>query len=317
MKHFLFLLLGTFIFLGSQTLSAQEFGLASYYADQFHGRKTAYGKVYDKNKLTCAHKRHPLGTRLRVTRLDNKKTVVVTVIDKGPYIAGKIIDLSRAAAVRLDLIDVGVAEVKVEVIGKIDMDKEDAKVANTTTSDKATPKAYEDISPVQQKGASTTPSSNTKSNTQKTNTTVAKRQDTAQDPGKSGNTSATIKRFTEKNTSPTRIEQAPSSPDRASLVGKDYTKFGLYKIQLMKPEIKGYGVQVTALTNYENVLQSVADYQAKGFKNVYINVEPGIGGPVYKIILGMYDNEASAKRYKDDLRRKYRVNGFVVSLIDN
>ncbi len=95
---------------------AQEFGLAAYYADKYHGTPTAYGETYDKNKMTAAHKRHPLGTMLRVTRLDNNKSVVVRVNDKGPYLPGRIVDLSMAAARTLDLVKDGVAQVKVEVI---------------------------------------------------------------------------------------------------------------------------------------------------------------------------------------------------------
>ena len=81
-------------FLLTISLNAQEYGLASYYDDAFQGRKTAYGETYDKDKLTAAHKKHPKGTRLRITRLDNKQSVVVKVNDKGPYIKGRVVDLS-------------------------------------------------------------------------------------------------------------------------------------------------------------------------------------------------------------------------------
>ncbi len=95
---------------------AQEFGLASYYSDQYHGTLTAYGEKYDKNAFTAAHKKHPLGTRLRVTRLDNRLSVVVRVNDRGPYIKGRIVDLSRAAAEKLNLIRDGKAQVQVDVL---------------------------------------------------------------------------------------------------------------------------------------------------------------------------------------------------------
>lgn len=70
---------------------------ASFYADRFHGRRTASGRVYDKNKLTAAHKSLPFGTKIRVTNLANGKSVIVEVIDRGPFVRGREIDLSRKA----------------------------------------------------------------------------------------------------------------------------------------------------------------------------------------------------------------------------
>ena len=112
MKNFKRFLTLSVFFLVAFSMNAQEYGLASYYDDSFQGRKTAYGDTYDKNKFTAAHKKHPKGTKLKVTRLDSKKSVEVTVNDKGPYIKGRVVDLSRVAAERLGLIQDGIAEVK-------------------------------------------------------------------------------------------------------------------------------------------------------------------------------------------------------------
>ena len=70
---------------------------ASYYANKFHGRRTASGRVYDMNKLTAAHKTLPFGTKIRVTNISNGKTVVVEITDRGPYVRGREIDLSKKA----------------------------------------------------------------------------------------------------------------------------------------------------------------------------------------------------------------------------
>ena len=92
-------------------------GIAAYYADMFHGRKTASGETYDKNKLTAAHKTLPFGTKVKVTNLANMKTVIVKINDRGPFGDRKrIIDLSRAAANRLDMIRMGIIEVELEII---------------------------------------------------------------------------------------------------------------------------------------------------------------------------------------------------------
>ncbi|HHP7238955.1 septal ring lytic transglycosylase RlpA family protein [Longibacter sp.] len=93
-----------------------ERGEASYYADKFVGRQTASGDVYTHRKLTAAHRTLPFGTRVRVTRLDNGKQVTVRINDRGPFKRGRIIDLSKSAAKRIDLVLDGVADVKIEVM---------------------------------------------------------------------------------------------------------------------------------------------------------------------------------------------------------
>lgn len=91
-------------------------GSASYYSNQFQGKKTASGEKYDKNKLTAAHRSYAFGTKLKVTNTANGKSVVVTVNDRGPYSKQRIIDLSYAAAKRIDMLKQGVAEVHIEVV---------------------------------------------------------------------------------------------------------------------------------------------------------------------------------------------------------
>jgi rare lipoprotein A len=90
-------------------------GLASWYGDKFHGRLTASGEVYDMHQLTAAHKTLPLGTVVKVTRPENGKSVEVRVNDRGPFVAGRVIDLSRAAAKVLGLGGEGLARVRLEV----------------------------------------------------------------------------------------------------------------------------------------------------------------------------------------------------------
>lgn len=91
-------------------------GEASYYGPGFHGKLTASGEVYDQNAMTCAHKTLPFGTRLKVTNLSNGKSVEVEVTDRGPYKKGRILDLSVAAAKKLDMTSSGVAQVEAEVL---------------------------------------------------------------------------------------------------------------------------------------------------------------------------------------------------------
>ncbi len=101
-------------------------GYASWYGGKFQGRKTASGEIFDTNKLTAAHKRLPFGTHVEVTNLANGKSVVVRINDRGPFVEGRIIDLSRAAAVRIDMLGSGVAEVKIRVVDPRNKSKTDS-----------------------------------------------------------------------------------------------------------------------------------------------------------------------------------------------
>ena len=92
-------------------------GLASYYAHRYHGRRTASGERFDMRKMTAAHRTLPFGTRVRVTSVANGRSVVVRVNDRGPFVAGRVIDLSLAAARQLDMVRAGVTPVRVEVLG--------------------------------------------------------------------------------------------------------------------------------------------------------------------------------------------------------
>jgi rare lipoprotein A len=105
-----FVLFTIFSFAQTQT------GKASFYADKFEGRPTASGEKYKHNKLTAAHKSLPFGTVLRVTNIKNNLSVEVTVNDRGPYVDGRIVDLSKSAAEKLEFVNIGLADVKVEVI---------------------------------------------------------------------------------------------------------------------------------------------------------------------------------------------------------
>ena len=91
-------------------------GYASWYGGKFHGRLTSSGEVFDTNTMTAAHKTLPFGTIVRVTNEDNGKTAIVKINDRGPFVEGRIIDLSRAAAMALDMVGQGVARVSLEIV---------------------------------------------------------------------------------------------------------------------------------------------------------------------------------------------------------
>jgi len=100
-----------------QKVYAQEEGVASYYADFFEGRKMANGDAYNPEELTCAHLTAPLGSIMKITRLDcPDQSVIVRVVDRGPYVKGRIVDLSKRAAKELGILHLGIAEVVVGLV---------------------------------------------------------------------------------------------------------------------------------------------------------------------------------------------------------
>lgn len=100
-------------------MAQQSHGKASYYGNGVHGHRTSDGSRYHKDSLTCAHRTLPFGTLLKVTNKKNGREVVVRVTDRGPYVRGRVVDLSMAAAKELDMVSAGVASVMVEPIGHI------------------------------------------------------------------------------------------------------------------------------------------------------------------------------------------------------
>jgi rare lipoprotein A len=114
MRKLLFVLVFQLTVTGA--LAQTQTGKASFYADKFEGSPTASGEKYKHSKLTAAHKTLPFGTKLRVTNIGNNQSVEVVVNDRGPYIDGRVIDLSKSAAEKLGFINQGLAEVKLEVL---------------------------------------------------------------------------------------------------------------------------------------------------------------------------------------------------------
>ncbi len=98
-------------------VSMKERGIASWYGEDFHGWLTANGETYDMEALTAAHRTLPLGTWVLVTNVENGRQVRVRINDRGPYLYGRVLDLSLAGARVLDMVDSGVAAVQLEVVG--------------------------------------------------------------------------------------------------------------------------------------------------------------------------------------------------------
>jgi rare lipoprotein A len=97
-------------------LGSRYHGIASYYHDSFHGRRTASGEIFRQDELVAAHPSLPFGTLVRVTNVRNGRSVVVRITDRGPHVAGRILDVSRAAAEQLGMIAEGLAEIEITIL---------------------------------------------------------------------------------------------------------------------------------------------------------------------------------------------------------
>lgn len=114
------LILSTHSGYAQNTAQFSQTGGCSYYGDEFHGRRTNSGERFDNKKFTCAHRKLPFGTILKVTNLQKNKVTFVRVNDRGPFVKTRILDVSKAAAKELDLIKYGVCKVKIVVVGNGD-----------------------------------------------------------------------------------------------------------------------------------------------------------------------------------------------------
>jgi len=305
LQHFSLLLFFSFCFI---TLNAQaeEYGLASQYGDEFDGSATASDEAYDKNKLTAGHKTLPLGTKVRVTRLDSKKSVVVRINDRGPYMKGRIIDLSGRAAAALDMLNDVNVEVKLEVLGKNGAAK--SKPRPKTVSKPVIPKSTVPVK--KPEVAKTTPAK--KAVTPKKRPVPAASEPIVITP--KGKNKATTKA---KSQATKTAEAVDEVPEFELVTGKDYNEYDLYKVQLTRPAKQGYGVQVGVFSDYNNTMKRVAELQGQWFKNILISIEKGKGGAKkYKLILGPFKDMATATSYKNHAKKKKKLNGFVVNLAD-
>jgi rare lipoprotein A len=251
----------------------EEIGKVSYYADKFHGKKTASGQLYDKEDLTCAHKTLPFGTLLRVTNLKSGNSAIVRVNDRGPFGHGRILDVSRAAAEGLDMFRSGEIEAKLEVVNI-----EDLPIAKTFPVGDPLPPA-----PVKEEIV-----------------LLAK----AEKPSRKDPTT-TIK-APAPVVIPDNIAAPVQTPQAGELItGVTYKKEGTYRIELREPTpAGGYVVQVASLSNLEGSFKEIARLQQQAPGQVLVITDDGKNGQVFKLAVGPFEDKSDATKMKDKLAKK-------------
>ena len=314
MSNYTTLLFGLFWFC-TTSLTAQEYGEASYYSDKFQGSLTYSEEPYDRDKLTAAHKSLAIGTRVRVTNIDNGRNVVVRINDRLPDIKGRVIDLSYAAAQKIGMISSGTAPVKIEKLGSespvVTTPKPRPRTPTPLPKPAEVPTAVIEVPvPTQEKGEVVV--------------TIDRKPDPAPKPkpkpapkNPAPKPKPKSRPVITPDTPAARPTNVPAPVRKAGelLTTQNYSEYDLYKIEIRRPNKNGYGVQIASLSNYENMLRQIADLQGKGFDDILVGIERGRNDQkIYKVILRSFDNWDSANRYKQDLRKRYKIEGFVVDL---
>ncbi len=254
----------------------EEYGKCGYYADSFQGRPTSSGEKYDKNDLTCSHKSLPFGTRLRVTRLDNKKTVVVRVNDRGPFIEGYVVDVSGEAASELGLFKDGTTRVKTEVL----------------TGDETAP---------------ATTAKSVSAPTGKTKLLVSHKDDAAVTPA----TYSTEEPQTSARRTITRAETTATTDAKEP-------ESNLYKVDIKKTEKSGFGIQISTLSDANNVLPIVNKLQSQWPNKVMVAVKTDEANSIstYKIVVGPFTDKKAAETQQKLVAKKGYKKTLIVDLTE-
>lgn len=309
------LLILSFFSLTSALLTAQlvgdkENGLASYYSNQYQGAETAYGVIYDKNELVAAHRIYPQNSVVKVENMENGKTVNVRIIDKGPFIPGRLIELSERAAANLGMLGKSTVQVELTLLSTPSQPAQ-AVTSSQTAEEEARERALEVASTPQAAEPAPTPAERQPVITETRPAPAAAptpRQETPKEtpPAAQPTPAPTV------TTSAAEVKALPVSSEE--IVRNATFAPGTYKIALLKPTGGKFGVQVGSFKDLEGAMDKVSELQSKWFDNILIERVSTGPGSVYKIVLGPFETEKSAQRYASDLKSRYKIPGFMVGI---
>ena len=259
-----------------------ETGIAMYYADYLHGQSTAMGEIYSKYEMTCSHRYHPKGTLLKVTRLDNGKSVTVRVNDKGSFPGDVVVSLSMAAAMQLDLSKAGKSAVTVEMVGTSSLNPINPNRENLVARD-AIAQNYQPAT------YNTTPSA-----------PAANDRLTPKGGGGAFQWNNTAAKGAVLN------NEMPASYDAnmRSVTMPPNTNLNI-----------GYGIQIGSYGVYDNADRQIGNLRNAGVSNAF--VKEGLtstGSKIYRVMVGSFNSRNDAQDYLQSLRNQYVADGIVVDL---
>ena len=268
-----------------QLVGDRQNGLASYYSAEYEGAETAYGEVYYSDQLVAAHKTYPYNSTVRVTNQDNGRSVTVRIIDKGPFIRGRVIEVSERAARDLGLLGSRTVPVELELLST-------PTQRPVRVPAEEPPPAAVDVRP-----APPQPRPNP----------VIGVEEPVEDE---------VEPQRKADPVPAPFTPPPATPVPPPPAATRPTSFteGVYRIELAKARSGNHAVQVGSYANLSSALDKVTDLQARYFDDILIQK---IGsGPMasYKVLLGPFRDAASARNYAADLKSRYGIAGFAVAL---
>lgn len=265
----------TALFMGSHTLYAQSVvvgykqkGKASFYANKFHNRKTASGETYSMFGMTAAHPTIPFNSIIKVTNLKNGRWVTLRINDRGPFSRSRVLDVSKAAAIKLDFVKEGNAQIELEVIrlGEVNPPA-------TATAQKATEATPPDAAPAKTEATTTTTAPAPKTSTASPETATRLSIDPQQ--------ALSIAR--------TLLKTAPNT------VAKRFAPVNTYTIDGRARKPQGFGVQIGTFSDVLKAVEIVAEGYSLGMKELYIQSGWQNGIPAYRVMFGAEKTEAKAK----------------------
>lgn len=284
--------LSVFLFAGwlsqsnGQIYAQTQTGLGTYYADKYHGRPTASGELYDKYKFSAAHRTLGFGTMVRVTRLDNGRSVVVKVNDRGPFSEGRIIDVSRVAAEQLDMIRDGEVQVRIEVVPG-------ASAGSSTSSQAQSPGGRPPAQRPQYNPDNRDLSS------------LPLRNFGGQPVNSAGQVEA----------QPSTTVGSPAQPGASAMKGATAYTPAFFQFVAFKRDVDGFVVQVGAFFNYYKLMEAMDGLSQKGIQNTILHSSLKNGEPVFRILIGSYPSREEAKSVLRTLTSQ-GVEGIVVKVSD-
>jgi rare lipoprotein A len=270
------ILSGLLSVIGTAILIGQEKGFAINYKESDASRVTSSSELYDPSKFTAAHNTIPFGTMVKVTRLDNGMSVVVRINDRGPFTPNRILALSKAAAYTIGLKKYEKINVQLTILPK----KESAEPLVEK------PEKKPDI-PFYQPGSTKTEINETED--------LPLRIDPVDG---------------------TRIQQNPvTERSIVSTPVSETFKPGLYQIQLNRLPKQGFAIQVGSFQNVSELWSEVSKLHNAWFKQIMVQtVKTDNGLVLHKLLLGPFSTREKASSYKGNLKEKYGIEGFIVSL---
>ncbi|MGK0390847.1 MAG: rare lipoprotein A [Maribacter sp.] len=301
-----------------------EYGLASVYSDEYASSKMASGENYNPDNHTAAHKSLPFGSIVKVSNMENGKSIRVKINDRGPFIRGYVIELSSAAA---DILKIEGSRAKV----KLEIEKEGERPTNSELDeyddyvDEDAKSPFADDEPAEgenflvEDDAKKDKSKDDKPTTYENETELftekkdgdngvdLKTENPAKDvamTAKGGDVKKIIKEVKKPSSNSGELE---------TLKDVGYKNYDLYKTSTFIPKASGYGVQVGTYHNLQNVLKLTAKLQENWFSNIMLTRETTGGKLIYKVIIGPFEERESANSYKKSAAKK-GVKGFVVAV---